>query len=103
MPMGLGYDDGTKTQTSKRKKAGGVNTILDGIITGIFGSSTDLMSEKDRKAAESERAQKQNDAFALADSARNNPGEAFMNGPNLSSDGGDLFQTIGKIVKFFGG
>jgi hypothetical protein len=77
------------------------NTILDGIITGIFGPDTSQMTEAEGKKVEQQRAQKQDDAYALANSARTNPGQAFMNGPDLSG-GNDIMKIIGQVVKMFG-
>lgn len=77
------------------------HSILDSIITGIFGANTDEMTPEEGAKVENERKAAQQEAFAMADSARKNPGAAFMNGPDLSKGGTDLLKSIGDIVKFF--
>jgi len=80
------------------------HSILDSIITGIFGPSTDEMTPEDAAKTEAARKHASNEAIQMADSARRAPGMEFMNPPTSGSSGGsDLIDTIGKIVKFFGG
>lgn len=79
------------------------HSILDGIITGIFGANTDEMTPEESAKVENQRKKDQSDAYAMADSARKNPGAEFMAGPNLSGGSTDLLKMIGNVVKFFGG
>lgn len=74
--------------------------LIDGIIQGIFGTPTDSMTPAEGQKVENERAEKRDEAFALADSARRNPGAQFM---NPSAGSGSLLDTIGKLFKLFGG
>jgi hypothetical protein len=78
-----------------------VGSILDGIITGIFGPNPAEMSEADRKRTEANREADRQEAYAMANSARKNPGAQWMAGPSMG--GGDTLQTLGNILKFFGG
>jgi len=78
-------------------------SILDGIITGIFGPNTDEMSTEDAAATERARQKQSNEALQMADSARKNPGAEFIAGPPTSGGSTDILKMIGGIVKFFGG
>jgi hypothetical protein len=79
------------------------HSILDGIITGIFGPSTDEMTPEEGAQVDAQRKKAANQAYDMATSARRNPGAEFMDGP--SSVGGplDILKLVGGIGKLFGG
>lgn len=78
-------------------------SILDGIITGLFGPDTSAMTPEDAAATEKARKQDQAEAYALADSARKNPGAQFMGGPTNLGGGGDLLKMLVKMFSGGGG
>lgn len=79
------------------------HSILDGIITGIFGPDTSEMTPTEGAQVDAARKKDAQEAYSMATSARKNPGAEFMDGP--SSVGGplDIFKLIGGIGKIFGG
>lgn len=77
-------------------------SILDGIITGLFGASTDEMTPQRAQQVEAQREQSRDKAYGLARNAATNPGEQFM-GPPADVGNGNLLETIGKIFKMFSG
>lgn len=92
---------GSPMKQNRSESMGGKSqSLLDGIITGVFGPDTSAMSEQDAAATERARQKDRNEAYALAESARTNPGASFMGGPNMSGSG-DMLKTLVKI--FAGG
>ncbi len=77
-------------------------SLLDGLITGLFGPSTSEMTQAEGAAVEKSRAADQRAVSADAAAMANNPASAaqgFMKAPALAGTGKDLLQTI---AKFFG-
>lgn len=78
-------------------------SLLDGLITGLFGHDRDQMTPEDAAADEKKQAKSQKEASAMAVAGATNPGgmaDAAMEPPVVGGSK-DLLQTIGQIVKFF--
>jgi hypothetical protein len=79
-------------------------SLLNGIITGIFGPDTSAMSEKDRQQTEQARSEDRSKAAGAAFNAQNDQGESFINGSEAVKAGdssSDLLKTIGKVMSLF--
>jgi hypothetical protein len=79
------------------------HSILDSIITGIFGANTDEMTPAEGAKVDAQRKQSSEKAYDMATSARMNPGQQFMNGPESVGGPLDILKLVGGIAKFFGG
>lgn len=79
------------------------HSILDSIITGIFGAPTDEMTPEEGAQVDAQRKKASQNAVDMATAARENPGAAEMAGPPNTGGPTDLLKLVGGIVKFFGG
>jgi len=75
--------------------------LLDGIVNAIFGPDTSQMSEQDRNAVEQSRSAHRKKAQEMAFSASQDPGEDFMRPETSVGTGGDLMDTIKKVMSLF--
>ena len=96
MTMGFGQKPDSNAVGGPAKRS-----LLDGIITGLFGHSTDQMTPEDAAAEESDRSSDRKSANAMALSAMDDPGEQFMGAPKVGGSDGSPLSLIGDIVKFF--
>lgn len=78
-------------------------SLLDGIITGLFGHDTKAMTPEDAAITEKERGEKRRDASVMALNAMENPGEQFMGAPKVGGSDGSPLSLIGDIIKLFSG
>ncbi len=79
-------------------------SLLDGLITGLFGSDTAEMTPERARQVEGQRARDQSEVGADAAAFANNPAGAaasYMKAPGVKGTGDDLLKTIGKVAKFF--
>jgi hypothetical protein len=79
-------------------------SLLDGIITGIFGPDTSAMSEADRRKTEQARASDRSTAASQAFNVQNDQGESYINGSQAVKAGdssSNLLESIGKVMKLF--
>ena len=79
------------------------HSILDAIITGIFGAPTDEMTQTEGAKVEAQRKQASQKAYDMATEARMNPGKSEMAGPQSVGGPLDVLKLVGGIAKFFGG
>jgi hypothetical protein len=80
-------------------------SLLDGLITGLFGPSTSEMTQTEGAAVEKQRAADQTAVSQDAAAMANDPSGAaksFMKAPTLKGNGKDLLEMIGSVAKFFG-
>lgn len=77
------------------------HSILDGIITGIFGAPTDEMTPEEGATVDAQRKRSADKAYDSATSARLNPGQQYMNGPESVGGPLDILKLVGGIAKFF--
>lgn len=81
------------------------HSIMDGIITGLFGSDTDSMMPAEGAKVERERQAASKDAASAAYSAWKNPGAEYINGSaavQASTQGSDMIKDVLKML-FAGG
>lgn len=79
-------------------------SLLNGIITGIFGPDTSAMSEEDRKKTESARSADRSKAAGQAYGVMNDQGASYIDGSEAvkaADSGSDLMKTIGKVMALF--
>ena len=77
-------------------------SLLDGIISGLFGHSTAEMTPEEGAAEERADEAIKKKASAMAVQASESPGDAFM-GPPVVSSGTDLLKDILKMFAGGGG
>jgi hypothetical protein len=78
-------------------------TLLDGIITGLFGAPTSEMTDAEGAKVERERDADRDDAYAMARSAYANPGAQWMQPPGKLDGGGDLIKMFMQMLGGGGG
>ena len=78
-------------------------SLLDGIITGLFGPSTDQMTPEDANATEADRSKDRGAASKMAVNAAENPGDQFMSIPLAGGSDGSPLSLLGDIMKMFSG
>lgn len=77
------------------------HSILDGIMTGLFGPDLSSMSEEDAAKTKAARHKDAINAVQMATSAWQNPGKEFMTPPTSGGSGVDLGRVIAGIGKLF--
>lgn len=94
---------GSKEESSNAVGGPVKRSLLDGIITGLFGADTGEMTPERRNEVERARGQDRRDASSMAVSASQSPGSDFMWAPKVGGSDGSPLSLLGDIVKMFSG
>jgi hypothetical protein len=80
------------------------HSILDGLITGLFGANTEDMTPATARVVEAERAQDRKAVGVDAAAAANNPeafAKSFMKAPAIGGSDATPLSLLGDIAKLF--
>ena len=76
-------------------------SLLDGIITGLFGPPTDEMTPEEGNKVQNAREAEAKAVVNAATSAWQSPGKSYMGPPPAIASTATPLSVLGDIVKFF--